>query len=218
MTTPLSVALHKRWPGFTLDAAFEAPGGASVLFGPSGSGKTLIVKAVAGLGRPDRGRIVLGERVLLDTDARIALPPERRRVGVVFQEPRLFPHRSVEGNLLWGWRLLPKAERPEPAAVIDLLGLRPLLKRRPGRLSGGEKQRVAIGRALLAAPRLLVMDEPLASLDEGRKGEILPWLVRIRDDARVPILYVTHARDEAERLADRIIRVQDGHVAGVEER
>lgn len=212
----LEVALQKRWPGFDLDVAFRAEGGATVLFGPSGSGKTLIVKAVAGLGRPDAGRIVLNGHVLLDTDERIALPPERRRVGVVFQEPRLFPHLSVRSNLLYGWRL--QKERADPDQVIALLGLERLLARRPSRLSGGEKQRVAIGRALLASPKLLIMDEPLANLDTARKDEILPHLARIKTEAKTPILYVTHAHSEAETLADRIVHIADGRITGIEER
>lgn len=214
----LDVALRKTWPGFGLDVAFRAEGGATVLFGPSGSGKTLIVKAVAGLGRPDTGRIVLGERVLLDTGAGIALPPEARRVGVVFQEPRLFPHMTVERNLLYGWRLLPKAARPDAAEIIELLGISHLLARRPNRLSGGEKQRVAIGRALLAAPELLIMDEPLANLDQARKDEILPWLVRLKSDLRTPVLYVTHARTEADVLADRIVHIEGGTITEIETR
>ncbi len=214
----LDVSLRKKWPGFALDVAFNAESGATVLFGPSGSGKTLIVKAVAGLGRPDQGRITLGERVLLDTAAGIALPPETRRVGVVFQEPRLFPHMSVEKNLLYGWRLLPRAGRPEVAPITTLLGLQHLLQRRPNRLSGGEKQRVAIGRALLAAPELLIMDEPLANLDQARKDEILPFLSRLKSEARTPILYVTHAQAEADMLADRVVRISDGSITEIEER
>ncbi len=214
----LDVSLRKKWPGFALDVVFNAESGATVLFGPSGSGKTLIVKAVAGLGRPDQGRITLGERVLLDTAAGIALPPETRRVGVVFQEPRLFPHMSVEKNLLYGWRLLPRAGRPDVAPITALLGLQHLLQRRPNRLSGGEKQRVAIGRALLAAPELLIMDEPLANLDQARKDEILPFLSRLKSEARTPILYVTHAQAEADMLADRVVRISDGSITEIEER
>ena len=214
----LDVSLQKQWPGFSLDVAFRAEGGATVLFGPSGSGKTLIVKAVAGLGRPDQGQISLGERVLLDTAQGIALPPEARRVGVVFQEPRLFPHMTVEKNLLYGWRLLPAAHRPDMGEIVALLGLEHLLKRRPNRLSGGEKQRVAIGRALLAAPDLLIMDEPLANLDQARKDEILPFLSRLKSDAHTPILYVTHAQAEADMLADRIVHIADGAIKEVEER
>jgi molybdate transport system ATP-binding protein len=214
----LDVSLQKKWPGFALDVAFRSEGGATVLFGPSGSGKTLIVKAVAGLGRPDRGRISLGNRLLLDTASGVALPPEVRRVGVVFQEPRLFPHMSVERNLLYGWRLLSAAHRPDKTEIISLLGLDHLLKRRPNRLSGGEKQRVAIGRALLAAPDLLIMDEPLANLDQARKDEILPFLSRLKSEAQTPILYVTHAQAEADMLADRIVHITDGTITEVEER
>ena len=214
----LDVSLQKKWPGFALDVAFRSEGGATVLFGPSGSGKTLIVKAVAGLGRPDRGRISLGNRLLLDTASGVALPPEARRVGVVFQEPRLFPHMSVERNLLYGWRLLAAAHRPDKTEIISLLGLDHLLKRRPNRLSGGEKQRVAIGRALLAAPDLLIMDEPLANLDQARKDEILPFLSRLKSEAQTPILYVTHAQAEADMLADRIVHITDGTITEVEER
>lgn len=214
----LNVSLQKQWPGFALDVAFSAQGGATVLFGPSGSGKTLIVKAVAGLGRPDQGKITLGTRVLLDTASGIALPPEARRVGVVFQEPRLFPHMTVERNLLYGWRLLPAVDRPDQNEIVSLLGLGHLLKRRPNRLSGGEKQRVAIGRALLAAPDLLIMDEPLANLDQARKNEILPFLSRLKSDAQTPILYVTHAQAEADMLADRIVHITNGTITEVEER
>lgn len=214
----LDVALRKSWPGFSLDIAFRAEGGATVLFGPSGSGKTLIVKAVAGLGRPDNGKISLADRVLLDTGAGIALPPEARRVGVVFQEPRLFPHMTVERNLTYGWKLLPREQRPDIAEVVSLLGLEHLLKRRPNRLSGGEKQRVAIGRALLAAPDLLMMDEPLANLDQARKEEILPFLSRLKSDAKTPILYVTHSQAEADVLADRIVYIADGTITKIEKR
>jgi len=214
----LDVHLKKQWPGFSLSVDFRAESGATVLFGPSGSGKTLIVKAVAGLGRPDEGQIRLGDRVLLDTDAGISLPPEARRVGVVFQEPRLFPHMNVERNMLYGWSLLPKDVRPNVAEVVSLLGVDHLMKRRPHRLSGGEKQRVAIGRALLAAPELLIMDEPLANLDDARKKEILPFLARLKAEANTPILYVTHAQTEADALADRIVHIEDGAISEIETR
>lgn len=214
----LNVSLRKKWSGFALNVAFQAEGGATVLFGPSGSGKTLIAKAVAGLGRPDHGRISLGDRVLLDTENRFSMPPEKRRVGVVFQEPRLFPHMTVEQNLLYGWKLLPRHLRPVIQEIVDMLGIDPVLQRRPNRLSGGEKQRVAIGRALLAAPELLIMDEPLANLDQERKDEILPYLARLKSIAQTPILYVTHAQAEADILADRVIHIAGGTITEIEER
>ena len=214
----LEVSLQKCWPGFTLSVDFHAESGATVLFGPSGSGKTLIVKAVAGLGRPDHGKIVLGGRVLLDTATHVSLPPEQRKVGVVFQEPRLFPHMSVERNMLYGWSLLPKHTRPDVDEIIAMLGVQHLLTRRPHRLSGGEKQRVAIGRALLAAPELLIMDEPLANLDEARKQEILPFLARLKAESATPILYVTHAQSEADTLADRIVYIENGTISEIEAR
>ena len=173
----LKVALRHDFAGFSLDVGFEAPGGVTALFGRSGSGKTTIVNAVAGLLRPQRGRIEARGRVLTDTEAGIYLPPAKRRLGYVFQEPRLFPHLTVAGNLRYGARLAPRdAEGAEFGRIVDLLGIRPLLARRPAALSGGEKSRVALGRAILSKPRMLLMDEPLAALDEARKAEILPYL------------------------------------------
>ncbi len=191
------------------DVAFAAPPGVTVLFGPSGSGKTTVIRAVAGLLRTDAGRIALDGRVLTDTDAGVFVPPHRRRLGVVFQAPRLFPHRSVRGNLLFG-----RAGARGFDRVVALLGVEALLDRRPAALSGGEAQRVAIGRALLADPAMLVMDEPLASLDAARKAEILPWLERLRDEAGVPILYVSHAAAEVARLATTLVLLRDGRVVG----
>jgi molybdate transport system ATP-binding protein len=217
----LEVALRHAWPapraaapGFLLEAAFAAPApGVTALFGPSGCGKSTILAAIAGLLAPDRGRVVLDGAVLLDTAARIRLPPERRRCGVVFQDARLFPHLSVESNLRYGLRRAPRdAAGPGFAEVVALLGLGPLLARRPAGLSGGERQRVALGRALLSRPRLLLMDEPLAALDQPRRAEVLPFLARLRDAARVPILYVTHALDEVDALADRLVLLREGRV------
>ena len=208
----LEVALRHAFPGFALDAAFEAPAGVTVLFGRSGSGKTTIVDAVAGLLHPDEGRITLHGRVLTDTAAGTHVPPHRRRVGYVFQDGRLFPHLSVAQNLAYGRRLAPRAERGDTARIARMLGIEALMDRRPGALSGGEKQRVAIGRALLAAPRLLLADEPLAALDEARKAEILPYLERLAGEAMVPILYVTHAPAEVARLATTVVALQDGRV------
>ena len=210
------VALEHRLGTFRLDVAFEAPGGVTALFGPSGSGKTTVANAVAGLLSPARGRVAVGGRVLLDTGAGVEVPAHRRRVGYVFQEGRLFPHLSVRGNLMFGHRLVPRGEpREDPDRVVALLGIGPLLARRPRALSGGEKQRVAIGRALLSGPRLLVMDEPLASLDEPRRAEILPHLERLRDEAGIPVLYVSHSAAEIARLAATVVVMEDGRVARI---
>ncbi len=208
----LRVRLRHSFAAFALDAAFEAPAGVTVLFGRSGSGKTTVIDAVAGLLRPDGGRVDLDGRVLTDTAAGIHVPPHRRRTGCVFQDGRLFPHLSVAGNLAYGRRLAPRAERADPARIARMLGIEALMDRRPGALSGGEKQRVAIGRALLAAPRILLADEPLAALDEARKAEILPYLERLAGEALVPILYVTHSPAEVARLAITVVALQDGRV------
>jgi molybdate transport system ATP-binding protein len=193
----------------TIRAAFAAEGGLTALFGPSGAGKTTILDAVAGLVSPERGgRIAVGGQVLFDPAGGVDLPPERRACGYVFQDARLFPHRSVSDNLLYGWKLAPEKRRwMAPADAIDFLGIGHLLERRPRTLSGGEAQRVAIGRALLAGPRFLLMDEPLAALDARRREEIMRVIERIRDELRLPILYVSHDRAEVERLADRVVEV-----------
>ncbi|AWD23288.1 molybdenum ABC transporter ATP-binding protein [Fuscovulum blasticum] len=210
----LSVALHHRFAGFTLDVRFDAPPGLTVLFGRSGAGKSTVVQAVAGLLRPDQGRVAVADMVLTDTARGVFLPPHRRRLGYVFQDSRLFPHLTVRQNLLYGRWFAPRAA---PAADFDrtvaLLGIGPLLDRRPGALSGGERQRVALGRAFLAAPNLLLMDEPLAALDEERKAEIMPLIERLRDEARVPILYVSHSLPEVARLATTLILMDEGRVA-----
>lgn len=199
---------------FLLDARFEAGSGLIALFGRSGSGKTSIVNVIAGLVRPDQGSVTMDGIALVDTARGIFVPRHKRRIGYVFQEGRLFPHLTVRQNLLYGHWFTPKGERRgELDRVIDLLGLDQVLERRPGRLSGGEKQRVAIGRALLANPRLLLMDEPLASLDEARKAEILPYIERLRDQSRVPIVYVSHSIAEVTRLASSIVLLSEGKVA-----
>ncbi|RVV98161.1 molybdenum ABC transporter ATP-binding protein [Mesobaculum littorinae] len=211
----LAVALRHAQGAFRLDVTFEAPPGITVLFGRSGSGKTTIVNAVAGLLRPDAGRVVLRGRTLLDTAAGIALPPHRRRLGYIFQEGRLFPHLSVRGNLRYGRAFAPRDARPaDEARIVEMLGIGHLLDRRPAALSGGEKQRVAIGRALLSAPQMILADEPLAALDEARKAEILPYFERLRDEVSIPILYVSHAAAEVARLATTVVALQDGRVVG----
>ncbi|MGE3228462.1 MAG: molybdenum ABC transporter ATP-binding protein [Hyphomicrobium sp.] len=211
----ISFACRLARPRFTLDAAFAFPGGCTALFGPSGSGKSTIAKLFAGIERPDRGRIAVGERVLVDTDAGVSVPVHKRRVGLVFQDGQLLPHLSVRQNLAYGRYFAPQGE-PGVAGfddVVSLLGIGHLLAARPATLSGGERQRVAIGRALLAAPRLLVMDEPLASLDAARKEEILPFVERLRDELALPIVYVSHALDEVARLATSVVMLEDGRVA-----
>ena len=208
----LSVRLAHRAGDFTLDAAFRAPAGVTVLFGRSGSGKTTIVNAVAGLMRPDAGRVAMGDRVLLDTARGLCLPPHRRGMGTVFQDGRLFPHLTVRQNLGYGRWFAGGSAGTGTGRVVEMLGLGPLLDRRPGALSGGEKQRVAIGRALLARPRMILADEPLSSLDEARKAEILPYFERLRDEGVVPILYVSHAPAEVARLATTVVALDRGRV------
>ena len=197
---------------FTLEAAFSSePGGITALFGPSGAGKTTLVDLIAGLDTPQSGRIVVDGVVLFDSKSSINLRPERRRIGYVFQEGRLFPHKSVRRNLTYGMPRRRSAIGFD--AVVSLLDLSPLLGRRPHQLSGGEKQRVAIGRALLANPRLLLMDEPLASLDIERRSEILPFIERLRDEMRIPIVYVSHRMEEVIRLADTLVLMAQGTVS-----
>jgi molybdate transport system ATP-binding protein len=206
-------AARLRRPGFTLDAAFAAGEGVTALFGPSGSGKSTIIRLLAGLEMPEEGRISLGDTVLLDTANHVAVPPHRRRIGLVFQDALLLPHLSVKANLTYGRWFTPRGERRigfDP--VVEVLGINHLLDRRPATLSGGERQRVAIGRALLTSPRLLLMDEPLASLDQARKQEILPFIERLRDSFALPIVYVSHAVEEVTRLAGRVVRLEAGRV------
>ena len=206
----LEVRVRHRLSDFALDAAFEAPPGLTVLFGRSGSGKTSVINAVAGLMRPDEARIKVGDRLLGDTAQGLWLPAHKRHLGYVFQEGRLFPHLTVRQNLLYGRWFSRSTRRLDP--VVQMLGLGGLLDLRPGALSGGEKQRVAIGRALLSDPGVILADEPLAALDEARKQEILPYFERLRDEARCPILYVSHSAAEVARLATTVVVLQDGRV------
>ncbi|SFR00533.1 molybdenum ABC transporter ATP-binding protein [Poseidonocella sedimentorum] len=210
----LDLSVQHRFDGFALDAGFTAPEGVTVLFGRSGSGKTTIVNVVAGLLRPDRARVSVCGEVLCDSASGRWVPAARRRIGYVFQDARLFPHLSVRQNLTYGQRFSPAPlGTAQSARIVEMLGLGALLTRRPGALSGGEKQRVAIGRALLSGPRLLLMDEPLASLDEARKAEILPYLERLRDEAQMPLLYVSHSTAEVTRLATTLVLLHEGRVA-----
>jgi molybdate transport system ATP-binding protein len=216
MSAMLEVDIEHRLGAFELDIHFRSGRGLTALLGRSGAGKTSVVNVIAGLVRPERGRIVVDGSLLIDTERGIRAPAHRRRVGYVFQEDRLFPHLTVRQNLLFGrWFAPGHAPAARLDDVVDLLGIGTLLDRRPGRLSGGEKQRVAIGRALLASPRLLLMDEPLASLDARRKDEIFPYIERLRDQAGVPIVYVSHAVAEVTRLANTIVLITDGRVRAV---
>ncbi|WP_406721316.1 molybdenum ABC transporter ATP-binding protein [Thioclava litoralis] len=206
----LKVCLKHRAGQLDLSAEFTAPTGVTALFGPSGAGKSTIVNAISGLLRPAAGRITLGGTVLFDSATRTNLPLHKRRIGYVFQEPRLFPHLGVRGNLDYGRRRAPKdAQGPDFDQVIGMLGIAPLLGRRVAALSGGEKARISIGRALLSKPQILLMDEPLAALDAPRRAEILPFLENLRDTG-LPIVYVSHSVSEIARLADTLVVIEAG--------
>ena len=208
----IKVELEKKLGGLQIEARFEMNGqGTLALFGPSGAGKTSIVNMMAGLMSPDRGRVVIGDRDLFDSARKINTPPHRRRIGYIFQDARLFPHLSVKSNLNYGRKLVPKEERYiRVADVVEVLGIGHLLDRRPHNLSGGEKQRTAIGRALLTSPRLLMMDEPLTSLDESRKAGILALIAEIPARFGVPVLYVSHSLEELQALSAQVVQVESG--------
>jgi len=213
----LAVDVEKQLGAFKLAVRFKAAAGATALFGPSGAGKTSLVNMIAGLLTPDRGSITLDDTVLFDATADINVPPHRRCIGYVFQDGRLFPHLSVRQNLDYGRRMSGrKRDTAEFERVVELLGIGSLLDRRPRMLSGGERQRVAVGRALLMRPRLLLLDEPLASLDVGHKREILPYLIRLRDKAGVPMVYVSHAAAELHLIATNVIRMDGGKVVAAD--
>lgn len=212
LSAVIAFSLRHRWPGGgALAIDFAAPAGATALFGPSGAGKSSVVAAFAGLLAADAARVVVDGVVLTDTEHRIHVAPERRRLGLVFQDARLFPHMRVRDNLGYGLRRAPAGDIRFDD-VVELLGIAALLDRRPHTLSGGERQRVAIGRALLAQPRLLLMDEPLAGLDGERKAEILPYLAQLKQALGVPIIYVTHALDEVYAIADTLVLIEAGQV------
>jgi len=212
----LAVDVEKRLGDFTIAARFETESGVTALFGPSGAGKTSLINMIAGLIAPDRGRIMYRGALLFDKAGRVNVPPQRRRFGCVFQDGRLFPHLSVRGNLEYGRRMYRlRRDRAEFARIVAMLDIGHLIDRRPGKLSGGERQRVAIGRALLMRPQLLLLDEPLASLDAARKAEIMPYLERLRDEAGVPMIYVTHQTADARRLATAVVRIEAGRIAAI---
>jgi molybdate transport system ATP-binding protein len=212
----LRVEVFKQLGEFSIEASFTSEGRVTGLFGASGAGKTSLINMIAGLLKPDRGFIAVDNETLDDTAGRVHVPPHRRRIGYVFQDARLFPHLDVSQNLDYGRRMngLPRDPASE-ARITDLLDIGGLRDRRPGQLSGGERQRVALGRALLSKPRLLLLDEPLGSLDEGRKVEILPYLVRLRDEAGIPMVYVSHDAAELRQLATQIVMLRHGRVTAL---
>jgi len=209
----LNVDVTKQLGTLKLEAAFQSDSPVIGLFGPSGAGKSSIIHMIAGLSKPDRGTIVIGGETVDDTAKGLHVPPYRRRIGYVFQDARLFPHRNVAQNLDYGRRM---NKLPPDAAhlkrILDLLDIGHLQTRRPGQLSGGERQRVALGRALLSKPRLLLLDEPLGSLDQDRKAEILPYLERLRDEENIPMVYVSHDPDETRRLAGHVVMLKHGRI------
>jgi molybdate transport system ATP-binding protein len=212
----LRVEVFKQLGEFSIEASFTSEGRVTGLFGASGAGKTSLINMIAGLLRADRGLIAIDNETLDDTAARVHVPPWRRRIGYVFQDARLFPHLDVSENLDYGRRMngLPR-DPPSEARITDLLDIGGLKGRRPGQLSGGERQRIALGRALLSKPRLLLLDEPLGSLDEGRKIEILPYLVRLRDEGGIPMVYVSHDAAELRQLATQIVMLRHGRVTAL---
>ena len=212
----LRVDVTKQLGEFSLEASFTSEGRVTGLFGAAGAGESSRIKMIAGLLKPDRGVISLDGETLDDTAARVHVPPHRRRIGYVFQDARLFPHLDVRQNLDYGRRMNGLADDPaQRSRVTELLDIGGLMDRRPGKLSGGERQRVALGRALLSKPRLLLLDEPLGSLDEGRKVEILPYLVRLRDEAGIPMVYVSHDAAELRQLATQIVMLRHGRVTAL---
>lgn len=207
----ISLDFTLRQGPFVLELHERLAGGITALFGPSGSGKTTTLDAIAGLRRPEAGRIAVGDHVLFDGARRIDLPPHDRHVGYVPQDTALFPHMDVRRNVLYGRR---SGQRLELDTVVRMLEVGHLLDRRVPDLSGGERQRVALARALMSAPDLLLLDEPLAAVDVERRRRILPYLLRVRDDLGVPVIYVSHDRAEVDQLADRVIVLDDGRVVG----
>jgi molybdate transport system ATP-binding protein len=209
----ISLDIRLRRGDFDLVAAIDSAARVLALHGPSGAGKSTLAHLIAGIARPDAGRILVDGVTLVDTERRVFVPPEKRRIGVVFQDALLFPHLSVRANILFGRWFTPRAERVAPfEAIVDTLGIGALLDRRPGALSGGERQRVGLARALLSSPRLLLMDEPMASLDQARRQEIMTLIERLRDEFTTPIVLVSHSAEEIARLADEALILDRGRI------
>ena len=208
----ISLRFTLRQGDFLLELDEQLAPGITALFGPSGSGKTTVLDAIAGLRRPSAGAIAIHDRVLFDSSRGIDLPVHQRHVGYVPQDVALFPHMNVRRNVLYGRR---PAQKLSLETVIEILEVGALLDRRVSQLSGGERQRAALARALMSAPELLLLDEPLAAVDVERRRRILPYLLRVRDELKIPVMYVSHDRAEVDQLADRVIVLQDGRVVGV---
>ncbi|NOT72138.1 MAG: molybdenum ABC transporter ATP-binding protein [Hyphomicrobium sp.] len=209
----IDVDVHLQRKTFCLNASFTAGAGITALFGPSGSGKSTLLALIAGLVRPTRGRIAVDGRTLVDTERKVWVPKHKRRIGIVFQDAQLFPHMTVGQNLNFGRWFAPGGKRiVSQSSVVDVLGISHLTDRRPPSLSGGERQRVALARALLSGPEILLLDEPLASLDAGRREEILPLIERMRDEFRIPMLYVTHDASEVNKLASQAVVLENGQI------
>jgi molybdate transport system ATP-binding protein len=219
MPSPLNVMAYLKRGDFTLDVVFKCGRGLTALFGPSGSGKTTVLNMIAGVQRPDVGLISVAGRTLTDTAQNIFVPRHKRHVGLVFQDAQLFPHLTVGQNIRFGRWFTSNRDASDAALSVDLvvgvLGIAGLMKRRPSTLSGGEKQRVALARALLSSPRILLMDEPLSGLDDARREEIMTLIERVREEFAIPIVYVTHARDEVKRLASRVVQLNAGRVEAI---
>ncbi|HKJ04828.1 MAG TPA: molybdenum ABC transporter ATP-binding protein [Geopsychrobacteraceae bacterium] len=211
----LYVSVEKRFDSFAINTEFSSESCRLGLFGPSGSGKSTLFGMLAGMQKPDRGTIQLGERLLFSSSCKTCVPAQKRRIGLVFQQGLLFPHLNVQENLLFGYKRLPKTERLiDPDRVIDVLALAPLLNRRAPQLSGGERQRVALGRALLCNPQLLLLDEPLSALDEQLKGQIIPFLKTVQDEFAMPFLLISHSLDELRLLTDEVLLLEKGEMIG----
>lgn len=212
----LACRVRKRLGSFSFQADFRVHGSRVGVFGPSGSGKSTLMLLLAGLLKPDEGRIVLDDRVLYDREAGIDLPPERRRIGVVFQHARLFPHLNVRSNLLYGYRRTPRQQRCiQPEDIVRVLALEHLLDRGVNLLSGGERQRVALGRTVLACPRLILMDEPLTGLDEHLKRQIIPYLNEVSAAFALPLLFISHSLMEMRLMTEQTLNIEDGRVTGL---
>ena len=208
-----SAKLHRK--NFDLDVNLELQKRVTGLFGPSGAGKSTLLSIIAGLIKPDIGRLIIDEECLFDSKAGVNIPIHQRRIGLIFQEGRLFPHLTVQHNLAYGFNLLEKQQqRFGLDQIVELLEIAHLLKQRPHQLSGGEKQRVAIGRALLSSPRLLLLDEPLASLDDRLKSQILPFLKRVAEEINIPMIYISHSMEEVQQITKNIVYIDNGKILG----